>query len=117
MSFCKWNVLISKKIANPEIPGLGRRQSRDAGLTKRAGIPGLETLVFESDKLEFSLRGVKSKKISNQIYVSMPRALSKLIKHLRLCYKYLMMWCILIFSICFHSAFQITVSCLLLVYM
>jgi len=49
MSFCKWNVLISKKIANPEIPGLDRRPSRDPGLTKRAGIsgfgiPGLETL-------------------------------------------------------------------------
>jgi len=30
---------------DPEIPGLRRRQSRDLGLAKKAGIPGLQSLV------------------------------------------------------------------------
>ena len=43
MSFNTQKSTILTNFCNPEIPGLGRRQSRDSGLTKKAGIrdPGI----------------------------------------------------------------------------
>jgi len=39
---------ISTNFCNPEIPGLGHRQSWDSGLAKMAGIPGFGILGLQS---------------------------------------------------------------------